>query len=277
MIIDAHAHLWRRARTPQPWIDPVTMSVIDSDFWIDDLVAQQNDNGIGRTVLVQSSNTESETLDLLALMATGRIAGVVGWVDLRGNVRTAVASLRSAPGGHGLVGMRHLVHQDADPDWITGSAVGRGLDALAELGLPFDLVVRADQMSLAERTVAAHPAVSFVLDHLGKPPLGREGLTAWRRDLASLAAHRNVVAKISGLILEADGFRWTPEMFAPIVAAALEEFGPDRLMFGSDWPLVDLGGGTASWLVALREMLPESSHGAIFGATAARIYGMGHV
>lgn len=273
MIVDSHAHLWRLARTPQPWIDPATMSVIDSDFWIDDLAAQQEANGIGRTILVQSSNTEDETLDLLALVETGRVAGVVGWVDLRGDVRATVASLRSAPGGDGLVGLRHLVHQDADPNWITTEAVGRGFDALAELGLPFDLVVRADQLPPAERVVAAHPAASFVLDHLGKPPVGREGVTEWRRDLARLAAHPNLFAKISGLVVEADNFRWTPEMFAPIVAAALVEFGPDRLMFGSDWPLVDLGGGTASWMVALREMLPEASHTAIFGTTAARVYG----
>ena len=270
-IIDAHAHLWERARTPQPWIDPVSMSVIDRDFGVAELGAMQTSNGISGSVIVQSSNSEQETLDLLALAASPTVLGVVGWVDLEGDVSAAIERLRSAPGGDALVGIRHLAHRDADPRWLSRPAVRMGLAALASAGLPFDVVVLPGQLGDVADTAAAHPETVFVLNHLGKPPIASGDLTEWMHDLTRIAALPNTVAKLSGLVVEASWLDWVPGDLRPVMDHALQAFGPDRLMFGTDWPVVELAGGVGRWLDVLGS-LSEPERTAIFAETATRTY-----
>lgn len=271
-VIDSHAHLWRRARTPQPWIDPRAMAVIDADFWMPDLAAIQAASGIDGSIVVQSSNDPGETRDLLELSTGDSIRGVVGWIDLEADVPGQVAELRACPGGEHLVGIRHLVHQDPDPNWLGRASVGHGLEQLAALGLPFDLVVLPTQLPLAARVIGEHPEVRFVLDHLGKPPIVGGDLVAWHADLAAVAAHPNVVAKLSGLTVEADWASWSAADLAPVVAHALAEFGVERLLWGSDWPLVNLTRGLDDWVAGARYLLPDETHGAIFGANTIRTY-----
>ncbi|MFE4951937.1 amidohydrolase family protein [Leifsonia sp. NPDC056665] len=273
-VIDSHAHLWQRHRNPQPWIDPVSMAAIDRDFWIPELEADLPANS--GAVVVQASNSLDESRDLLAAAATSpAILGVVGWVDLERDVIDQVSSLLEAPGGEFLVGIRHLVHQDADPQWLGRESVGAGLDALGRIGLPFELVLNPSQLQLAAEVVASHQGTRFILDHLGKPPIRSGSLDRWSEDLVSISSNSNVVAKLSGLTIEADWLTWIAEDLHPVVDVALHAFGPYRLLFGSDWPLVLLTGGRRLWATVLDGLLTsisENERAAIFADNAARTY-----
>lgn len=279
-LLDGHLHTWERARHPQPWIDPETMPEIDRDFTIADAAAALRNNGTDRAVVVQSLNTTQETLDLLAgAAASSAAAGVVGWVDLTADVPAQLAVLSAAPGGAGLVGIRHLAHLESDPTWLLRPDVSVGIDAVADAGLPMDVVVRAHQLPMAAQLADRHPRAHLVLDHLGKPPLqtGGADLDRWAVDLGELARRRNVVAKVSGLTLEDDWKAWTPRGLARVVEVALATFGVDRLMFGSDWPLVELTGGYTRWRDAYLELTAGLSPGeqaSLDSGTAHRVYGV---
>lgn len=277
-LIDAHLHLWELDRHPQPWIDPGSMSEIARDFTVRDAAAELGGHGIADAVVVQADNSLSETEDLLAAAGTV-IKAVVGWVDLLGDVPAQLAHLRRRPGGEALVGVRHLAHLEPDPSWLLRPDVVAGLAAVAEAGLAVELVVRAHQLPVVTKLAGALPAASFVLDHLGKPPLlaGGADLERWRTDLADLARRSNVVAKVSGLGLEADHLGWTAASLRPAVDHALETFGPDRLMFGSDWPLVRLTRGYTAWwetYLQLTAALGAAEQKAIDHGTARRTYGI---
>lgn len=256
-IIDSHAHLWRRARTPQPWIDPVTMAAIDRDFWVDSLIAHNSMCGITGSIIVQSANSIAETLDLLAIADGVLVRGVVGWVDLESDVPAQLAVLAAAPGGSRLVGIRHLVHLEPDPRWLGRPRVAAGLRALEEARLPFDLVILAEQLDLAAATIGRHPGLTFVLDHIAKPPVSRGDLREWQAGLHTVARHPNVVAKLSGIVVEADWSNWTVAGLRTASDAAVDAFGRDRLLFGSDWPVVDLAGGGTRWVDAARELVSD--------------------
>lgn len=274
-VIDAHAHLWQRERTPQAWIDPITMTDIDRDFWIDDLVAMQHQAGIDGAILVQSANSAQETLDLLGLAESAAnsghaVRGVVGWIDLRADAPAQLATLRAAPGGGHLVGIRHLAHQDPDPEWLARPDVD--FHSLAERGLTFDLVVFPHQFSSAVTAVAANPGTRFVLDHLGNPPLPASDLTEWRTGIARLAEFDNVFVKLSGIVPHRTAGGWTIDDLREPVQASLSLFGPERMMFGTDWPLVDLATGASSWIEVVRELIPVEDHAAVFTRTAEHFY-----
>lgn len=287
-VVDAHHHLWVRSRTPQDWIDPATMAAIDADFTPADLPAAAH--GATATVVVQSASLWSESRELLGVAASeegraARIAGVVAWADILGaDVTDRVAELRSGPGGGALVGLRTQVQAEADPAYLDRADVRRGIAAACSArpgGLVFDLVVRADQVPACARLAAALPEVSFVLDHLGKPPLDATrtargtGLTAWKHDLADLAACPNVTAKLSGLVTEGRWRGWHADDLRPAVDHALDVFGPDRLMFGSDWPVCLLASDYGRWMTTLGDLLAGlSPHeaAAVWSGTARRVY-----
>jgi len=279
-LVDSHLHSWERARNPQPWIDPATMPELDRDFTIADAATTLGGCGMAGAVVVQALNSTQETLDLLAGAATSSaVRGVVGWVDLTGDVPAQVAALRSARGGSGLVGIRHLAHLERDPSWLLRLDVSAGIDAVADAGLPFDVVIRAHQLGVATQLADRHPDTRLVLDHLGKPPLlaGGADLDRWTVDLAQLARRDNVVAKVSGLTIEDDWKAWTPGRLARVVEEALAAFGADRLMFGSDWPLVNLTGGYVAWRDAYLELtagLSPDEQAIMDGVTAREVYGL---
>jgi L-fuconolactonase len=264
-VIDAHAHLWQRARTPQSWIDPGSMAVLDRDFWVEDLAGMQA-AGIDGAILVQSANSRTETLDLLAVAANPGVLGVIGWVDLEADVAGQLAALNTSS----LVGIRHLAHEDPDPAWLLRPGVDYG--ALADHDLPFDLVVHPRQLLVASATAAANPRTQFVLDHLGNPPISSGNLKQWREGLTEIARNGNVVAKLSGLTLQVDWADWSIEDLREPVETALSLFGPSRLMFGSDWPLVLLASDAPSWLDIVRELVPVEHHAAVLSDNARRIY-----
>jgi L-fuconolactonase len=268
--VDAHVHLWNRATDPQPWIDPVTMAAIDRDFGSGDLRRMLDETGIDRAVVVQASNSLAETRRLLD--DTGpRIAGVVGWIDLTAD---AGAQLEKLAGTRlRLVGIRHLVHLDPDPDWLSRPDIGAALDDLGARDLGFDLVLRSGQLPAAAIVAAAHPGVRFVVDHLG----GIADTTddaGWESALRAIAAYPNVYAKISGLA----GLVGDPARLRRVAGVALEAFGPQRLMYGSDWPVACLGAGPLAWRAAVAELIAELSVGerhAIMSGTASACYRLG--
>lgn len=279
-LIDAHLHLWELERHPQPWIDPGSMGEINRDFTAQDATAELDAHGIADAVVVQADNSPSETEDLIAAAAGGTaIKAVVGWADLLGDVPAQLALLRGRRGGETLVGIRHLAHLEPDPAWLLRTDVAAGLAAVAEAGLVVELVVRAHQLRVVTELVDALPTASFVLDHLGKPPLlaGGDDLQQWRTDIADLAQRPNVVAKVSGLGLEADHHQWATDSLRPAVDHALRTFGPDRLMFGSDWPLVRLTRGYTAWwetYLQLTDALSAAEQEAMDHGTARRTYGI---
>jgi L-fuconolactonase len=276
--LDAHLHVWERAKHPQPWIDPGTMAAIDKDFPPASAVDELDRNGVDGCIVVQAVNKIEETADLLSdSRELDAVAGVVGWVDLTGDVPAQVATLRAWPGGHKLVGIRHVTFEEDDERWLSRDDVGRGLEALAPLGLTFDILVGHRQLAQAADVVRDHPRTTFVLDHLGKVPLRSTELVDWARDLALVAERPNVVAKVSGLVTEDEPGRWTAARLRPVIDHALRAFGPGRLLFGSDWPLAELEGGYGAWLQAyldLTDHLSATDKAAIDGQNAARIYGI---
>ncbi len=278
-IVDAHHHLWVRARHPQPWIDPVTMAAIDADFEPADLAPLARAAGVTATVVVQSVASVAETVDLLGVAAEDTLVrGVVGWVDLTADdVAERLDQLRTARGGERLVGIRHLVQSETDPAYLDRPDVRRGIAAVGAAGLVYDLLVRQHQLPMAVRLTRDLPEVSFVLDHLGKPALGHPEMAQWSRDLRALAASPNTTAKLSGLVTEVPASHWTPGDLRPAVEDALDAFGPDRLMFGSDWPVCLLASSYQRWVDTMAELLDGqdgADQASVWGETARRVYGL---
>jgi L-fucono-1,5-lactonase len=268
--VDAHVHLWNRATDPQPWIDPESMAAIDRDFSSGDAEQMLDATGVDTAVVVQTGNSLAETQRLLDDCGE-RTAGVVGWIDLTADVPAQLDVLYSG-GRRLLVGIRHLVHVDPDPGWLARSDVGRGLAVLSAHHLCFDLVVRSWQLPLAAAVAEAHPGLRFVVDHLGGIAETTDD-QSWESGLRALAAHPHVYAKISGLA----GLVDDPARLRRVVGVGVEAFGPDRLMYGSDWPLARLGAGPVAWRAAVDELIGELSAGErhmIMSGTASACYAL---
>jgi L-fuconolactonase len=282
MIVDAHHHLWR-LEDGYSWLDDPYLTPIRRTFPPQELQAELAKAGVDRTVLVEGGRCDPDEAGVLLAyaVATPQIAGVVVWADLTDPALAGtLAGYRALPGGERIVGVRAQVQGEADPDYLDRADVRAGLAAVGAAGLAYDLVVRVDQLPAAARAAAALPQVRFVLDHLGKPQIrdGADGLARWREAVTTLAACPNAGAKLSGLVTEADWAGWRAEDLRPFVTAAVELFGPGRLMFGSDWPVCLLAGGYAEVKAALEDALPplsDAQRAAVFGDTATRMYGLG--
>ncbi|TDP95081.1 amidohydrolase family protein [Labedaea rhizosphaerae] len=275
--VDAHHHVWDLGRRPHTWLDGQEMAPIRRSFSLDDLAPLAAAAGIEATVLVQVLPEVGETREFLALAGSSPlVAGVVGWVDLTDpGVADVLAQLRSGPGGDALVGIRHLVQGEAD-GWLDRPDVRRGLAAVADAGLVYDLLTLPPQLPAAIEVVRALPQLTFVLDHLSKPPIASGPRGPWASDLRALAALPNVSAKLSGLVTEATP-DWTVEDLRPYVEVAIEAFGPDRLMTGSDWPVCLLAAPYADVLAAADVVIADLSpaeRDQVRGGTAQRVYGL---
>ncbi|GAA0477887.1 amidohydrolase [Actinoplanes capillaceus] len=278
MIIDAHHHLWQPERGYR-WLDEPGLDRLRRPYLPADLTAETTAAGVGATVLVEGGRCHpDEAAEFLGYAATTPvIARVVAWIDIGSpDVAATLAAYRRLPGGELLAGVRAQVQGEADPDYLDRAEVRHGLAAVAAAGLSFDLIIRSEQLPAAARAAYAVPELIFVLDHLGKPRIdeGDTGLRAWLGPITELAGCPNVTAKLSGLVTEA-GPGWTAAALSPFVAAAVDLFGPDRLMFGSDWPVCLLRAGYRDVLDALCEALPPMTgpqRAEILGGTAARVY-----
>ena len=275
MRIDAHHHVWDLRARPQPWTSD--LPALQRSFAIDELRPSLARHDIDATIVVQTVAEAGETPELLALAASDPdVAGVVGWTDLTApGVADRLAEL-AAPE---LAGIRHLVQDEPDPCWLTRREVQAGIAAVGAAGLAYDLLVTPAQLPAAMETVRRQPEVRFVLDHGAKPPIRAAGLEPWGRLIADLAAAPNVAVKLSGLVTEAPAHPG-PDDLRPYWDRLLSAFGPDRVMFGSDWPVCLLACGYDR-VVELAEQactgLSAAEQAAVFGATAVRWYAIDQV
>jgi L-fuconolactonase len=280
-IVDAHHHFWDPDQGHYPWMQGAAMAPLRRVFAPDDLAPLLRDCGVTRSVLVQTQSRLEETRDFLAIAArTGFVAGVVGWVDLTApDIDETLAALRAGPGGDRLVGIRHQVHDEPDPDWLRRADVRRGLAAIARHELAYDLLLRPRELAAAVDTVAALPQLRFVVDHVAKPMIRRRIHAPWAEAMQGFRSHRDHVwCKLSGMVTEADWRRWTTRDLRPYVDTALDIFAPDRCLYGSDWPVCTLAASYAETFGALAECLaPLSSteRDTILGASARAVYRLG--
>ncbi len=277
MIVDAHHHFWDPGRGDYPWLTD-ELATIRRPFGPIDLAPLLQADGVDASILVQTRSSLDETREFLATAAAFPfIQGVVGWVDLTDPaVGDVIAALRDGPGGDRLLGIRHQVHDEPDPAWLLRDDVRRGIRAVADAGLVYDLLVRSRELPAAREVVASMPDARFVVDHLAKPPIRDGALEPWAGLVASFGPFANAWWKLSGLVTEADWERWTPGDLAPFVDHALDVLGPERLIFGSDWPVCLLAAPYPQVLAAAREStagLTATERAAVFGRNARTVYG----
>jgi L-fuconolactonase len=275
VIVDAPQHFGDPAHADYPWMT-AELDAIRRPFAPGDLAALLRQRGVDRTILVQTRSSIDETQEFLALAAaTAFVAGVVGWVDLTSpGVAATIAELRARSDGRYLVGIRHQLADD-DPGWLLREDVRRGLAAVAEAGLVYDLLVRSPALAAAFETARRLPELRFVIDHLAKPPIASDALEPWAERMAPFADLANVSCKVSGLVTEADWSSWTRDDLVPYVSRAVGWFGDERLLFGSDWPVCLLAASYAevvdAYTDALGAIRPEGRE-RILGLNAVRTY-----
>jgi L-fuconolactonase len=270
-VIDAHQHYWRYDPVDYGWIDGA-MGAIRRDFLPADAAPLMRAARVAASIAVQARQTIEETRWLLSLAAgQSHIAGVVGWIDLQGDVD---AQLAEFAGDKKLAGVRHIVQ--AEPGgFLERPAFLSGLQRIRAYGLVYDILVHARQMPEAVRLADRFPNQPFVLDHLGKPDVRGGEICEWRQQLEALAALPNVCCKLSGLVTEADWRTWTPGQLRPYLDAALNAFGPLRVMMGSDWPVCLVAASYADVVSLVEDALSEYSadeRQQILGGNAARFY-----
>ena len=276
-MVDAHQHFWDPAVTEFGWMTEAH-APIRRRFGPEDLRPALVENGVEATVLVQTWHSVEETREFLAIAArVDFVAGVVGWVDLTDPAaEQSIEALRRRPDGRRLVGIRHLVHDEPDPDWLLRDDVRRGLAAVARQGLTYDLLLKVRELPAALRTVADFPDLRFVVDHIAKPDIAAGAVSRWSELMGGFAAHRgHVWCKLSGMAEEAVWTSWTPEQLRPYVERVLEVFGPDRCMFGSNWPVCLLAGDYRRIKSALEFCLSglgASERATVMGGSAIEAY-----
>jgi L-fuconolactonase len=281
MIVDSHQHFWDLDEVAYPWLVP-DYGPIYRTFTPAELEPQLRAAGVERTVLVQAANSFEDTDSMLRHAARHEwIGAVVGWVPLEDHRAAAQALDERYLADPKFKGIRHLNHEEADPDWLVRPAVIDGLRVLEERGLVYEVVsVHPLHLGHVPTLAQACPGLAIVIDHLAKPPIVRRDYAAWKADLRAAAALPNVHAKISGLNTAADWQSWTAADLEEPVGFALEVFGPKRLLFGSDWPVAILAGDYARvWretnAVLDRLGVSGPDRDAILGDNAASLYSIG--
>ena len=277
-IIDAHHHLWDpNSGGDYAWLSG-PFEPINRVFGPDDLRPSLVQNNVTGTVLVQTWNDLGETWDFIRTAeATDFVKGVVGWVDLRDpKVGDTLAELKASPEGRWLVGIRHLIQTEADPNWLLREDVSQGLQAVQNAGLVYDLVPNLPQLPSCVETAKAFPDMRFVLDHISKPEIRNHGFKEWSATMQGFRGERqHVWCKLSGMVTEADWQSWKPADLKPYVLEVLDIFGPDRCMFGTDWPVCLVAASYSRVVDALHECLNDLSSdelAQIFGRSAIEAY-----
>jgi len=273
--VDAHQHFWRYQPERDAWITG-DMSAIRRDFLPEDLEGALAAAGLSGSVAVQADQSLAETRFLLALARKhGFIRGVVGWVDLLApDLEPTLEELAEDPL---LVGVRHVAQAEAD-DWLARDDVAAGIGRLARFGLTYDILTYHRQLPAAQILVDRLPSQRFVLDHIAKPGIRDAVLEPWATHMRELARRPNVWCKLSGMVTEADWRGWQHQDLRPYLDVVLECFGPERLMFGSDWPVCLLAAdyaGVVDIVADATASLARAERVAIFGRTARRFYGLG--
>ena len=271
MAVDAHVHFWRIGRNDCTW-PPPELAAIHRDFLPDDWRREAEAAGIDAAIAVQSQPSERDTAWLLDLAHDdARIAGVVGWVDLSArDAPDRIAVLASHPK---LRGLRPMLQDLPDDDWILQSSLTPAIAAMIAHDLCFDALVKLRHLPHLLRFAERHPALRIVIDHAAKPDIARRVIDPWRAQIAALSGLPNVSCKLSGLVTEA-GDAWHPDALRPYVEHLLATFGPRRLLWGSDWPVVKLAADYSRWFNLADNLtgLAGDERAALFGGNAIRFY-----
>jgi L-fuconolactonase len=279
MRIDAHQHFWLPARNDYAWMQSLTGEAARRlrrpalPAELEPILAH---HGITRTVLVQAAETEAEG-DFLLSMAEQHsfVGGVVIWLDMtRPDFERRLSAFSSRPK---LVGVRPMIQDIEDPTWMLGPAVKRAFGVLDERGICFDFLIRPHQLEPTLRILDEFPRLRAVIDHIAKPPIASDRRSPWDNLMQRVSEHPNVYCKLSGMITEADHERWIPAQLFPFIKHVVTCFGPERLMFGSDWPVCTLAGSYDQVVAALEESLDAldlraEARERIFGGTAREFY-----
>lgn len=273
MQVDSHQHFWKYDIQRHGWITD-EMKVLKRDYLPIDLLPELNTNGMSGCVAVQADQSEKETEFLLELANQYEvIKGVVGWVDLLSP--DVSERLRYFSQFEKLCGFRHIVQSEPDDDFMLRPEFCRGIQALQEHGFTYDILIYARQLPAAVELVTKFPDQPFVIDHISKPSIRTKELAPWASLMRSLAEHGNVYCKISGLVTEADWHTWQAEDMLPYLDVVFETFGPERLMFGSDWPVCLLAASytqVKNLVETYISQLSIAQKKAIFGLNAMRFY-----
>src|SRR5579871_5400872 len=279
MLIDSHHHFWDPSKGDYTWMNG-KFSPLRRPYGPRELEPELTGAGVGHTVLVQARADVDETVDLLAIAAEHDfVVGVIGWVDLTSRtVSKSIRAFRGMPGGDKLVGFRHLLHDEDDPQWLLHPGVQRNIRRVGEAGLAFDFLVRVRELPGATETARRHSGMRFVIDHLAKPQIDGDAPSHnWRHAISRIGELSNVYCKISGLVTEVDLQRWSQVALDPYVKVAVDSFGPHRLLVGSDWPVCLLAGAYGvvidAYLNALRSVGGASATSCLH-ANTIRAYGL---
>jgi L-fuconolactonase len=273
--VDAHQHFWQRTQPfDYRWLDAPQNAPIRRDYLPEDLAPHLAAIGASHSIFVQTQHNLDENRWALGLAEKHPfLAGVVGWVDLASpSCEEQLLEMRRHPK---FIGVRHIVQDEPDDDFIIRRDVLRGLRVLEKHGVPFDLLFYVKHLRHAATLAKQLPELPMVIDHLAKPHIKDQSMKNWLPHFRAAAAFPNVYCKLSGMVTEADWQHWKAEDLAPYVHSALEFFGPERCMFGSDWPVCELAASYEQVHAALVEAmgpLSEGERAAIFGDTASRFY-----
>lgn len=274
MKIDSHQHFWRYDATDYPWIGPKHLA-IKRDFFPADLEPLLQNAGIDGCIAVQARQTLEETNWLLELAAKNTfIKGVVGWLPLSDpQINQTLERYANQPN---LVGIRHIIHDEPDDQFILRADFNEGISQLTSRDLVYDILIFEKHLPQTIEFVDRHPNLNFVVDHIAKPKIRREIFDKeWQTNLTELARRANVSCKLSGMVTEVDGPVWDRQLLAPYFETALEVFGSDRLLFGSDWPVCLLKTDYPTWIDTVAtalNALSKDEQAAIWGKNAQRIY-----
>jgi L-fuconolactonase len=275
MRIDAHQHYWDVTKLDYPWMPPGE-SVLRRNYLPEDLEPVLTDHRFDGSVVVQANVVMDETWWLLDLATRHEsIFGVVAWVDLTDPALGATLDICQRHPK--FKGVRHIVHDEPDVRWLLRDDVVRGLQELSRRGIPYDVLIRPPHLPLLPELAGRVPGLRMVIDHIAKPLIAAHTMEPWARDMEVAARIPGMHCKVSGMITEADHAAWKSEDLRPYVQHVLGQFGPDRLMFGSDWPVCRLAGSWKQVLAAFTQAcgaLPQAEREKILGGTAMRFYGL---
>ncbi|GAA4441093.1 amidohydrolase family protein [Pontibacter saemangeumensis] len=271
--LDAHQHFWKYDPSRDSWITD-DMAAIRRDFGPEDLQPLLRQHGFDGCVLVQSAEPELENAFLLKQAEQHAfIKGVVGWVDFFSE--TLEEQLAQYASSVKLKGFRYILQGTEDRALMLRPSFMQGIRKLLQHGFTYDILIFPDQLPYAAQLVAALPDQPFVIDHMAKPYIKAGKITEWKKDMKAVAKYANVSCKVSGMVTEADWQNWKPEDFAPYMDAAVEAFGTDRLMYGSDWPVCLVAATYGEALAIVQEYFSafsKAEQDAVFGGNAARFY-----
>ncbi|MDA1264261.1 MAG: amidohydrolase family protein [Planctomycetota bacterium] len=275
MRIDAHQHFWDYDPERYGWITE-DMQVLATDYGPEELKPHLDEHGLDGSVVVQARQDLDETRWMLGLTEKfGFLKGVVGWVDLRSP--ELGGQLDELCAHDKLVGVRHVVQDEPDERFLLREDFCAGVAQLAARGLVYDVLIYPQQLPAALEFTARFPEQPMVLDHIAKPTIGRGELEPWTTQMRELGTRANLTCKVSGMITEARWNDWRPQDFHPYLDVVLEAFGPERLMFGSDWPVCRLSGEYGPMQAIVADYfadLTDDEKSALWGGTAVRAYGL---